>query len=169
MPVSQISIQLSTQALNSSRLNPRRREENKLNFYFHISLRCLKKFYHGVILFGVKSVYGALSKLSYLWYGGCLKVINWGWWRWKSQKGGSFHREGRFFQCDTAILWNFIVSCIYCKIFHWITLFTMLLLCYVFEVGKARSTTQSVLMKHRMGYSRKILKFFILPLNSHYP
>ena len=61
MPVSQISIQLSTQALNSSRLNPGPREKIKFNFYFHISLRFLKKFYHGVILFGVKSVYGALS------------------------------------------------------------------------------------------------------------
>ena len=27
--------------------------------------------------------------------GGCLKVINWGW-RCKSQKGDSFHKEGRF-------------------------------------------------------------------------
>ena len=35
--------------------------------------------------------------------GGCLKVINWGW-RCKSQKGGSFHREGRFSLCNTAIL-----------------------------------------------------------------
>ena len=35
--------------------------------------------------------------------GGCLKVINWGW-RCKSQKGGSFHREGRFSLCNTAVL-----------------------------------------------------------------
>ena len=42
-------------------------------------------------------------------YGGCLKVINWGW-QCKSQKGGSFHREGMFSLCNTAILWNFIAS-----------------------------------------------------------
>ena len=41
--------------------------------------------------------------------GGCLKVINWGW-RCKSQKRSSFHREGRFSLCNTAILWNFIGS-----------------------------------------------------------
>ena len=35
--------------------------------------------------------------------GGCLKVINWGW-RCKSQKGDSFHREGRFSLCNTAVL-----------------------------------------------------------------
>ena len=34
--------------------------------------------------------------------GRCLKVINWGW-RCKSQKGGCFHREGRFC-CNTAVL-----------------------------------------------------------------
>ena len=37
---------------------------------------------------------------------------------------------------------------IYCKRFYWIPLFTILLLFYVFEVGKAKSATQSVLMKH---------------------
>ena len=40
--------------------------------------------------------------------GGCLKVINCGWQ--KSQKGDSFHREGRFSLCNTTILWNFIAS-----------------------------------------------------------
>ena len=35
---------------------------------------------------------------------------------------------------------------IYCKRFYWILLFTILLLFYVSEVGKAKSTTQSVLM-----------------------
>ena len=34
--------------------------------------------------------------------GGCLKVINCGWQ--KSQKGNSFHMEGRFSLCNTAIL-----------------------------------------------------------------
>ena len=41
--------------------------------------------------------------------GGCLKVINLGW-RCKSQKGGCFHREGRFSLCNTAVLRNFIAS-----------------------------------------------------------
>ena len=41
---------------------------------------------------------------------GCLKVINWGW-RWKSQKRGSFHREGSFSLCNTAVLQNLF----YCK------------------------------------------------------
>ena len=36
-------------------------------------------------------------------YGGCLKVINFGW-RCKSQKGYSFHREGRFSLCNTDVL-----------------------------------------------------------------
>ena len=31
-----------------SRPNPGRREKNKLNFYFHTSLQCLKKFYGGL-------------------------------------------------------------------------------------------------------------------------
>ena len=35
--------------------------------------------------------------------GGCLKVINWGW-QCKSQKGGSFHKEGRFSLCNTAVV-----------------------------------------------------------------
>ena len=31
-------------------------------------------------------------------------------WRCKSQKEGSFHRKGRFWLCNTAVLWNFIAS-----------------------------------------------------------
>ena len=45
--------------------------------------------------------------------------------------------------CDTL----FIVSLTgYCKRFYWIPVFTVLLLFCVFEVGKAKSATQSVLM-----------------------
>ena len=40
--------------------------------------------------------------------GGYLKVINCRWQ--KSQKGDSFHREGRFSLCNIAISWNFIAS-----------------------------------------------------------
>ena len=99
---------------------------------------------------------------------GCWKVIDWEW-RCKSQKVGSFHREGRFslvilLYCETLLQ---VLLCIYCKRFYWITLFTILQLFYVFEVGKAESATQSVLMKHWMGYSRKSFlpyswKFIIL-------
>ena len=35
--------------------------------------------------------------------GGCLKVINWGW-QFKSQKGDSFPRKGRFSLGNTAVL-----------------------------------------------------------------
>ena len=79
--------------------------------------------------------------------GGCLKVINWGW-RCKSQKGTSFHREGRYdyvilLYCETLLQ---VLLGIYCKGFYWIPLFTILLLFYVFDVGKSKSATQSVLM-----------------------
>ena len=95
------------------------------------------------------SVYGALSYLPYLWCGGCLKVISWGW-QCKSQKGGYFHfieKAGSHYiillYCETLLQ---VVLGIYCKRFYWISLFTILLLFYVFEVGKAKSATQSVLM-----------------------
>ena len=63
------------------------------------------------------------------------------------KKGDCFHREGRFSLCNTAVLWNFIASLTgYCKRFYWIPFFSILLLFYVFEVGKAKSATQSVLI-----------------------
>ena len=34
--------------INPSRPKPRRREKNKLNFYFRTSLWCLKRFYQGL-------------------------------------------------------------------------------------------------------------------------
>ena len=37
---------------------------------------------------------------------------------------------------------------IYCKRFYWIPLFTILLLLYMFEVGRAKCATQSVQIKH---------------------
>ena len=33
---------------NHSRPNPGRREKSKLNFHFHTSLRCLKRFHDGL-------------------------------------------------------------------------------------------------------------------------
>ena len=41
-----------------------------------------------------------------------------------------------------------VLLSIYSKRFYWIPLFTILLLFYMFEVGKAKSATQNVLMKH---------------------
>ena len=99
--------------------------------------------------------------------GGCLKVINWGW-RCKSQKGGSFHREGRFSLCNTAVLWNFIASLTgYCKRFKWIPLCNILLLFYVLEVGKAKCETQSVLMILTLnGLFQKIFYVFHFTLGN---
>ena len=37
--------------INPSCPNPERREKIKLNFYFHTSLRCLKRFYEGLEFF----------------------------------------------------------------------------------------------------------------------
>ena len=49
-------------------------------------------------------------------------------------------------------------------------LFSLYYYCFrCFEVGKAKSATQSVLMKLWMGYSWKIFKLFTLPLKIHYP
>ena len=47
------------------------------------------------------------------------------------------------FYCETLLQ---VLLGIYCKRFYWIPLFTILLLFYVSEVGKAKTVTQSVLM-----------------------
>ena len=60
-----------------------------------------------------------------------------------AMQGGSFHREGRFGLCNTVLQ---VLLGISCKRFYMIPLFTILLLFYVFEVRKAKSATQSVLM-----------------------
>ena len=36
-------------SVNPSRLDPGRREKINLNFYFHTSLWCLKRFYEGLL------------------------------------------------------------------------------------------------------------------------
>ena len=79
--------------------------------------------------------------------GGCLKVTNWGWWC-KSQKRALFiGKTGSYYiillYCETSMQ---VLLAIYCERFYWIPLFTILLLFYVFEVGKAKYATQSVLM-----------------------
>ena len=69
-------------------------------------------------------IYGIwTSRSSKVW--GMLKSHQMGW-RWKSQKGDSFHSEGRFSQCNTAVLWNFIdwvysVKNFIRSLFHYIT------------------------------------------------
>ena len=56
-------------------------------------------------------------------------------------KGGSHYVI--LLYCETLLQ---VLLDIYCKRFYWIPLFTILLLFYVFEVGKAKSATPSVLM-----------------------
>ena len=78
--------------------------------------------------------------------GGCLKVISWGWWC-KSQKGALLIGKAVshyviLVYCETLLE---VLLDIYCKRFYWILLFTILLF-YVFQVGKAKSATQSVPM-----------------------
>ena len=99
---------------------------------------------------------------------------------WKSLivGGNASHKRGALFigkagshcvillYCKTLLQ---VLLGIYCKRCYWIPLSTILQLFSVFEVGKAKSATQSVLMKHWMGYSSKIFNFFALPLKIHYP
>ena len=78
--------------------------------------------------------------------GGCLKVISCGWWC-KSQKGAFLiGKIGSHYvillYCENLLQ---VLLGIYCKRFYWIPLFTILLF-YMFEVGKAKSATQSVLL-----------------------
>ena len=114
------------------------------------------------------SVYGALSQLPYLWCGGCLKVINWGW-RSKSQKGDSFHKEGRFSLCNNAVFckWQVLLG-IYCKRFYWLPLFFILQLFHVLEVDKAKCATRSVLMILPLNelFQKNFQVFYFTPDNS---
>ena len=65
------------------------------------------------------------------------------------------HKRGALFMGKVGSHYLVLVYCetllqvllgIYCKRFYRISLFTMLMLFYLFEVGKAKSATQSVLM-----------------------
>ena len=57
---------------------------------------------------------------------------------------------------------------IYCKWFWWIHLFTILLMFYMFEVGKAKSATQSVIMILPLNglFQRSFRVFYFTPENS---
>ena len=69
--------------------------------------------------------------------------------------GDASHKRGSLFiekagshcvillYCETLLQ---VLRVIYCKRFYWIPCFTILLLFYVFEIGKAKSATPSVLM-----------------------
>ena len=99
--------------------------------------------------------------------GGCLKVINWGWR--KLQKGTLFIGKAGFHcvilqYCKTLLQ---VFLGIYWNWFYRIPLFTILLLFYVFQVGKAKSATQSVLIILTLnGLFQKIFRFFTLPLGN---
>ena len=109
------------------------------------------------------SVYGVLSKRCE----GCLKAINWGW-RCKSQKGALLIGKAGFhcvilLHCETLLQ---VFLGIHCKRFYWIPLFTILLLFYVFEVGKTKNATQSILIILTLNglFQKKKIKFFTLAL-----
>ena len=67
--------------------------------------------------------------------------------------------------CETLLQ---VLLGIYRKRFYWIPLFTMLLLFYVFEVGKAKSATQSVLMILTLNglFQKNFQVFYFTPENS---
>ena len=93
------------------------------------------------------------------------KVINCKWR--KSQKGDSFHREGRLSLCNTAILWNFIAS-LTGRILLLILLDTSLLYNTIaFEAGKAKSATQSVLiiLTPNGQFQKNFKVFYFTPWN----
>ena len=101
-------------------------------------------------------------------YGGCLYFINRRW-QCKSQKGTLFVGKAGshcviLLYCETLLQ---VLLGIYCKRFYWIPLFTILLF-YMFEVGKAKSATQSVLMILTLnGLFQKIFQvFYFTPENS---
>ena len=67
--------------------------------------------------------------------------------------------------CETLLQ---VLRGIYCKKFYSIPLFTILLLFYVFEVGKARSATQSLLMILTLNglFQKNFQGFYFTPENS---
>ena len=68
--------------------------------------------------------------------------------------------------CETLLQ---VLLVIYCKNFYWISLFTILLLFYVFEVGKSKSATQSVLMILTLNelIQKNFQVFFLYPQKFH--
>ena len=116
-------------------------------------------------------MYGDLSVVIFMGFGqegarrcgGCLKVMNWGW-RCKGAlcigKAGSHYVI--LLYCET--LFHVLLG-IYCERFYWIPLFTIVLLFYVFEVGKAKNATLSVLMILTLNglFQKNFLRFLLYP------
>ena len=82
------------------------------------------------------------------------------------------HKRGALFMGKVGSHYLVLVYCetllqvllgIYCKRFYRISLFTMLMLFYLFEVGKAKSATQSVLMITLNGLFQKKFRFLLYP------
>ena len=67
--------------------------------------------------------------------------------------------------CETLLQ---VLLVIYCKRFYCIPIFTKLLLFYMFEVGKAKSATQSVLMILTLNglFQKNFQVFYFTPENS---
>ena len=112
--------------------------------------------------------------------GGCLKVINWAGvptevTKRVAQGMNAIGKTGSQYvimlYCKTLL---YIFSGIYCKKIYWIPIFTILLLFYVFQVGKAKSATQSVLIILILnGFLQKNFQIFyfisenFIPLTLH--
>ena len=67
--------------------------------------------------------------------------------------------------CETLLE---VLQSIYCKRVYWIPLFTILLLFYVFEFGKAKSATQNVLMVLTLNglFQKNFQDFYFTPESS---
>ena len=93
--------------------------------------------------------------------------------------GDASHKKGALFIGKTGSHYVILLYCetllqvlqgINCKKHFWIPLFTILLLFYVFEVGKAKIATQSVLMILTLNeLPETFLKIYTLPLKIPYP
>ena len=91
--------------------------------------------------------------------------------------GDASHKKGALFIGKAGSHYIILLYCetllqvllgIYCKKFYWIPLFTTLLLFDVFEVGKAKSATQSVLMILTLNgiFQKNFQVFYFTPENS---
>ena len=87
----------------------------------------------------------------------------------RDQLGVELHPQGSHYvillYCETLLQ---VLRGIYCKRFYWIPPFTILLLFYVFEVGKVKSATQSVLMILTLNglFQKSFEGFHFIPENS---
>ena len=84
------------------------------------------------------------------------------------KRGALFIGKAGSHYCETLLQ---VLLGIYCKRIYWIPLFTRLRLLYVFEIGKAKSATQSVLMMILYTSERaspeKFSSFLLYPWKFH--